>query len=193
MAQVNQAAGMSGSLWIVPLLDALCALILVLLLLVNPPTQAQDTSSPGTVMVEARWPDECDTDVDLWTLAPNDQPVGYSAPSGRVFNLLRDDLGNTSDLSHLNYENAYTRGAPTGDYAVTAHLYHHRGGCPLPVPVDIQVSLKPEHGVPRVLANKRVTLGRIGEEATAARFRLGDRGELVGDVYDIPIILRETR
>jgi hypothetical protein len=193
MVKADEVQNGSGMLWVVPLLDALLALILILLLLVHPPTQAQESSSPGMVLVEARWPDACDSDVDLWVRAPGDRSVGYSAQSGRVFNLLRDDRGTTDDLSNLNFESAYSRGAPAGEYAVTIHLYDHRGRCPLPLPVDVQVSIKPDGSSPRVLMRNRVLLSRIGQETTAARFTLNEENDINGPVSTLPIKLRENR
>jgi hypothetical protein len=52
---------------------------------------------PDNVLIEARWPDRMDTDVDLWVQAPGDVPVGYSNKGGAIFNLLRDDLGERAD------------------------------------------------------------------------------------------------
>jgi hypothetical protein len=40
---------------------------------------------PGNVMIEARWPDGVDADVDLWVQAPGDVPVGYSNKGGAIF------------------------------------------------------------------------------------------------------------
>ena len=77
-------------------------------------------------MVEANWPPELDSDVDLWVQAPGDVPVGYSNKGGAVFNLLRDDLGQQLDLSGLNYETAYSRGIVPGEYTVNLHLYRNR-------------------------------------------------------------------
>ena len=101
--------------------------VVLLLPHVNPPqTEAKETGPmPGDMIVEIRWPDELDTDVDLWVKAPGDRPVGYSNRGGLVFNLLRDDLGHSSDLTKLNYEFAYTRGAPAGEYVVNVHLYRN--------------------------------------------------------------------
>ena len=53
---------------------------IVLLPHLNPPgaKTADNMSPPGNVIVEIRWPDEIDADVDLWVQAPGDIPVGYS-------------------------------------------------------------------------------------------------------------------
>ena len=58
-------------------------------------------------MIEARWPDAVDADVDLWVQAPGDVPVGYSNKGGAIFNLLRDDLGTRADATGINYEISY--------------------------------------------------------------------------------------
>jgi hypothetical protein len=80
-------------------------LVIMLLPHLNPPgaKTADDTTPPGNVIVEVRWPDEIDADVDLWVQAPGDIPVGYSNKGGAVFNLLRDDLGKRADVTGLNY------------------------------------------------------------------------------------------
>ena len=82
---------------------ALCGFVAVVILLLphlNPKQEAQAAVAnavPGNVMVEARWADELDSDIDLWVQAPGDVPVGYSNKSGVIFNLLRDDLGRNAD------------------------------------------------------------------------------------------------
>ena len=96
------------------------AIVVLLLPHLNPPVQATEaTQPPGNVIVEVRWPDEFDSDVDLWVEAPGDVPVGYSNKGGRIFNLLRDDLGHIGDTTGLNYEIAFSRGTPGGEYTVS--------------------------------------------------------------------------
>ena len=92
-------------------------------------------------MVEANWPPDLDSDVDLWVQAPGDVPVGYSNKGGAVFNLLRDDLGQQLDLSGLNYESSYSRGIVPGEYTVNVHLYRNRAAVAA-VPVTVVVSTK---------------------------------------------------
>src|SRR3546814_467926 len=102
-------------------------IVVVLLPHLNPPTEASASADPpGNVLVEVRWPDGIDTDIDLWIEAPETRPVGYSNQSGPIFNLLRDDLGRVGDSTDLNYEVAYSRGIRGGAYTVNPHLYRHR-------------------------------------------------------------------
>jgi len=48
------------------------AMVILLLPHLNPPGEAaeQTTEPPGNVIVELRWPDELDSDVDLWVEPP---------------------------------------------------------------------------------------------------------------------------
>ena len=101
----------------------------LMMTVMNPPAKSSETDSvqaPGNVIIEAQWADKLDADVDLWVQAPGDVPVGYSNKSGTVFNLLRDDLGRAQDMTDYNYEVAYTRGTPAGEYIVNLHMYRAR-------------------------------------------------------------------
>ncbi len=168
------------------------AVVLLLLPHLHPPTQAEAAvKSPGNVIVELRWPDDMDADIDLWVEAPGDTPVGYSNKGGAIFNLLRDDLGQRGDATDLNYEVSYSRGVPAGEYTVNVHLYRNTGDY-LSVPVTIAVSVKADtsESARRLLATKLV-LEREGDELTAFRFTLDDEGRLVREsVHDLPKPLR---
>lgn len=160
-----------------------------------PPTQGEETiASPGNLIVEARWPDDVDVDVDLWVKAPNDRPVGFSNSSGVVFDLLRDDLGFERDDTGLNYEFAFSRGAPAGEYVVNIHLYSNRV-LAATVPVDVRVGLSREADTkPRSVTSKRLILNHAGHEVTVVRFTLDESGRLVsGSVNDFPVSLKSAR
>ncbi|MDX1422140.1 MAG: hypothetical protein R3322_03315 [Kiloniellales bacterium] len=168
------------------------AVVLLLLPHLHPPKEAEAAiRSPGNVIVEIRWPDDFDADVDLWVQAPGDTPVGYSNKGGTFFNLLRDDLGQRGDTTELNYEISYSRGVPEGEYVVNVHLYRNTGGY-LTVPVTVAVSLKANtnESARRLLATK-LLLEFEGEERTAFRFTLDDQGRLLREsVHDLPKPLR---
>jgi hypothetical protein len=172
------------------------AMVILLLPHLNPPGRTGEASSepPGNVIVELRWPDELDSDVDLWVEAPGDVPVGYSNKGGAIFNLLRDDLGRRRDATELNYEVSYSRGIPPGEYTVNVHLYRNTGGV-LPIPVTVVTSVKksPTERARQLLASK-IELGREGAEVTVYRFRLSDDGNLVpGSVHSLQRELRAWR
>jgi hypothetical protein len=152
------------------------AIVLLLLPHLNPPAKAEEEArSPGNVIVEIRWPDEINADVDLWVEAPGDVPVGYSNKGGTIFNLLR-------------------RGIPEGEYTVNLHLYRDLSGN-LPIQVSVVVSVKPspEQAAKQVLATK-VPLKVEGQEVTAFRFILDEKARVVtGSVHDLPKALRSKK
>jgi hypothetical protein len=172
------------------------AMVILLLPHLNPPgaTAAKSVDPPGNVIVEVRWPDELDSDVDLWVEAPGDVPVGYSNKGGAIFNLLRDDLGHKRDATEINYEVSYSRGIPPGEYTVNLHLYRNAGGV-LPVPVTVVTSVKQETNErPRQLLSSKIELDREGMEVTVYRFQLTERGTLVpGSVHSLQRDLRAWR
>lgn len=168
------------------------AIVILLLPHIHPPTQAAaEIKSPGSLVVEARWPDGLDADVDLWIEAPGDRPVGYSNKSGRAANLLRDDLGSVNDSTDLNYEVAYTRGLPPGDYTINLHLYSNRQQAPS-IEVDLDVGLrKGSDGTVGKVASRSVRLLSVGQEETVVRLTIDDEGRVVpGSVHDLPRKLR---
>ena len=163
------------------------ALVVMLLPHLNPPgaKTADDVVPPGNVIVEARWPDEMDADVDLWVQAPGDVPVGYSNKGAALFNLLRDDLGKPGDLTGLNYETAYSRGIVPGAYTVNLHLYRTRSKAPA-VPATVVASVKDSGQNTRQLLATKVHLTHEGEELTVFRFELTSDGHLVpGSVHSL--------
>jgi hypothetical protein len=143
-------------------------------------------------MIEARWPDQVDTDVDLWVQAPGDIPVGYSNKGGAVFNLLRDDLGELADATRMNYEVSYARGLPAGEYTVNVPLYRNTSRASR-VPATVVASAKKTaQDSTRQLLASTVELVREGQELTVFRFRLDTAGDLVaGSVSSLQRPLRE--
>jgi hypothetical protein len=147
---------------------------------------------PGSVIVELHWDDKIDADVDLWVQAPGDVPVGYSNKSGKIFNLLRDDLGHSGDPLSMNYEIAYGRGLWPGEYTVNAHLFRSADGH-FPVAVTAKVSVRAPNGEINNLLQSQVMLNYVGQETTIFRFKLDSHGNLVpGSVNRIHKALRSA-
>jgi hypothetical protein len=172
------------------------AMVILLLPHINPPGKAaqENTQPPGNVIVEVRWPDEIDCDVDLWVEAPGDIPVGYSNKGGVIFNLLRDDLGRRADATGMNYEVSYSRGIVAGEYTVNVHLYRNSAGVfPIRVTVVTSVKKSAKESARQLLASN-IELTREGEELTVYRFRLSEEGDLVpGSVHSLQRKLRSWR
>ncbi|MFT5219871.1 MAG: hypothetical protein ACI9LO_003147 [Planctomycetota bacterium] len=155
-----------------------------------------EAPAPGDVVVEITWPNEMDADMDLWVQAPGDTPVGYSNKGGAVFNLLRDDLGKTMDLSSINHESAYSRGIQSGEYVVNVHAYRIDPKVPPPFQVEAVVSTKVvRDGVSLIipLLFTQVQIRHQGQESTMARFKLSEDGNLIrGSLHSLFKRLREA-
>lgn len=169
----------------------------LMMAVVNPPAKSAEADGeqrPGNVLIEAQWRDGLDADVDLWVAAPGDRPVGYSNKSGIVFNLLRDDRGMAYDSTSANYEVAYSRGMPAGEYIANVHLYEALG-VDYPVVVKVVASVRPSPDADaRQLVTATLRLRHENEQLTAFRFALDERGELVpGSIHSLYKDLRSAR
>ncbi len=148
--------------------------------------KTQEVKSAGDMMVEIHWPDKVDIDIDLWVKSPDDElAVGYSNRAGKTFNLLRDDLGMARDSTTRNYEMAYSRGLPPGEYVINLHYYADRepGANTHEVPVDVIISIKTTdgdgiNGGMRQAIIRKAILRATNEELTVVRFVILENGEL---------------
>ncbi len=160
----------------------------LMMAVLNPPARGQaqqEAPPPGNMTVEIEWPMGLDVDVDLWVKAPGDHPVGYSNKSAAIFNLLRDDLGRAQDLTESNYEVAYTRGLPVGEYVINVHAYRNAAGN-WPVPVKVKVTIKKDATEYAVPFMKNVRLNKQNQEITVFRFKIDENGRMVsGSMNDI--------
>lgn len=159
---------------------------------INPVAETKEKvmEPPGSVLVNIFWQDGLDTDVDLWVKGPKDKRgIGYSNKSGVNFNLLRDDLGNISDVTDLNFENAYTRGISPGEYIINVHMFANRTSV-WPIKVKILVTLKsPTTGKIKDIGSVEIELRKNGEEITAIRFTLDEEG----NVSNVNNIMKKLR
>lgn len=169
--------------------DFLFLMLLALILLINPPTDADTATPPGNMAVSIAWP-EGSTDVDLWLAGPGQaKATGYSNRGGLVWNLLRDDLGTAGDSMPLNYENAYSRGLPAGEYIINVHGFRVSGT----VPVSVEVRKGATGERQELLFRETVDITNK-QERTAIRFKLDAKGNVVsGSVNSIHQPIRGAR
>lgn len=146
---------------------AFCLLVLIIMMpWINPPSALASATPPGNMTVSIAWP-EGSTDVDLWVSGPGQKKAtGYSNRGGSLFNLLRDDLGVYGDVLPLNYENAYSRGLPDGEYVVNVHCFT----CAAETPVAVEVAIGRDGA--QTMIFKRVVTVRPSQEITAVRFSM---------------------
>lgn len=173
--------------------DLLCNMLLgivlaALLMLnwINDPTRADDYSPPGEIRINICWLG--DADVDLWSLAPGDAPVGFRRKAGKVFALLRDDVGAEGKPAEKNCEEAVARSLPAGQWLVNVHLYSTRVEPPVAVKFEV---VRTVDGATTMLREGVKELRSVGDERTIIRFRTDHLGNIVpGSVGDIQEMMR---
>jgi hypothetical protein len=146
---------------------------------------------PGNLNAVIVWP-VGNSDVDLWVLGPGEpRAIGYSRKSGKLWDLLRDDLGLVPDATGANFETSYTRGVVHGEYTINTHCYR----CPtLPITVQVEVSINRDNGSNVVLVTTSVTLTEQGQEKTAIRFYLEKDGTIrPGSMHAVSKPLRSAK
>ena len=169
------------------LLGCLLVLLAIFLAIINEvkkETKTEDEKTPGNISVYVFWPDNLDLDIDTHLSAPGGEHVWFAQLAGPTWNLLRDDTGMPSSIAGRdprNFENAYSRGIPAGEYIINVHSYR---GKPDMYPVQIEVEVRITADVTKgksaqKIVSQKVTLYRTGEEATAVRFRIDDDMTLV--------------
>lgn len=145
--------------------------------------KTSDEVQAGSISVYAYWQDGIDLDIDLHLSSPSGDHVYFAKLSGKIWNLLRDDLGKTNDAGVRNFENAYARGLPAGEYVVNIHAY--RGAqdmYPAEVEGEVVITANPAAGKgAQKVVKQKVTLYRTGEETTLVRFSIDGNGNVVPD------------
>jgi hypothetical protein len=107
-----------------------------------------------------------------------------------IFNLMRDDLGNTDPLDPINYEITTSRGVYQGQYCANVHLYSNRSDV-LPMHVRGTVKLSRAIGASskgdvKTILSTELDLRSVGEERNLFCFTLDDKGELVTEGENKP-------
>lgn len=152
----------------------------------NPKKSEQDDArARGNIRVEIIWPPEMNVDIDLWVKAPGLTPIGYSNMNGPIYNLVRDDLGTTADITGINYETAFSRGLPPGRHTVNVYFFSNSDNV-AEVPVKVFVTMRKDDSEnsktpPQDIIRTQLTLTRVAEEVTVIDFELNDDGELIVD------------
>ena len=161
-------------------LSGFVSIVILLLPWLNLKTRNEIVQEPvGSVIFELFWDDKLDADLDLWVKGPNDGAVGYSKPSGLVFNLLRDDRGLVGDHTPLNYEISFTRGIIPGEYQANVHLFKHDKDRSKIEALITASLVTPDRNYRKQILEKKVYLKKESSEKTVLRFKLDNNFKLV--------------
>jgi hypothetical protein len=140
--------------------------------------QEEPGTKVGELTIEMQWPTGSESDIDLWVRPPGDTPIGYSRKTGKVCDLVRDDLGALHDAASRAIEMVACRKAPPGEYVINAHAYAFVDQAAIPVRIFVRRQ-RPGQNAIETLLKQTTTLDHNGQEATVARFTLSPNGDLV--------------
>lgn len=178
------------------ILMLLALLMLTLVVLLIPLIQIKKETSrsekpAGDMIAEMVWPSDSPADIDLWVEAPGGEKVGYSRPYGKIFNLVRDDLGRDVDFSGLNYEFTFSRGIPDGRYR--ASIVYYSDNDQGREPVDVRVSLRHRKGrLMIVIYEGVITLDHPGQEKPVIAFEMKNEKLVPGSKSFAPFEIFHT-
>lgn len=162
-----------------------CFIVMTALLVTQINNSKSDKTSEepvaGSISVYVYWKDGIDLDIDTHVSSPGGDHVFYGRLAGKIWNLLRDDLGMVNDTAQRNFENAYARGLPAGDYVVNIHAYRGAASLyPAEVEGEVVITANPNAGKGgQKVVKQKITLYRTGEEATLVRFSIDPQGNVV--------------
>ncbi len=161
------------------------ALFALAFVLVNPSKENKNVEAKADFIITVVWPSELDDDVDTYVEDPAGNIVAFMRREQGLMHLDRDDVGFRSDTVQTpngpiefkeNREVVTLRGTLTGEYVVNVHLYGRRSGKETPIPVSVRL----EKMTPfKIEAAKEIILTTKGEEKTAFRFVLNNKGDVV--------------
>lgn len=160
-------------------------LFMVAILFMNPIAKLGTAYLKAEFIITLTWPDNQPDDLDIWVEDPHGEIVSYLQRDAGWLHLDRDDRGSLTDTIEINGEKIVhpinqevvtLRGIISGEYVVNVYYYESvtRG----PVSAALQIDkINPEL---ETVFFERVVLERQDEEKTVVRFRVSDRGEVVG-------------
>jgi len=165
-------------------LQVVAFLFFLALLAMAPKTTEGKVDSKAEFIITMDWPDNHPDDLDLMVEDPGGNIAWYRHKEAGFLTLDRDDRGGVHDTIFINGKRVATpireevttiRGLVAGEYTVNVAHYVATTGKPVPANVRVQ-KLNP---VARVIYEGQLFVDHKGDEKTAVRFRLDEKGEVV--------------
>ena len=177
-------------------LQVVAFLFFIALLAISPEAKDGKVDTKAEFLVTLDWPDNHPDDLDLYVQDPVGNLAWYHHREAGFMVLERDDRGGDNDFiivngkkipSPIREELVTIRGVVPGEYTVNVSHFAARTGQPVKATVKVQ-KLNPST---QVIFDDSVVVDHSGDEKTAVRFTLDDKGAVV-DVNRRPKSLIET-
>ncbi len=179
-------------------LQVVAFLFFIALLAMNPESTKGKVDSKAEFIITLGWPDSHPDDMDLYTEDPLGNIVWYHEREAGFMTLDRDDRGGLNNsitvaghkvMSPIRQETVSIRGILAGEYTVNVNYYLATATAPVPVSVKIE-KVNP---TVEVVYYDTMTLTHMGEEKTAARFRVAENGNVVEVNHRQKSLIQMTR
>lgn len=116
--------------WQVAFLDLLFNLVVILTLMVHPPTKQANAKPVADFTLYVVWDVGRDTDVDVYIRGPDGKVCWFQRQNIGYVSIDRDDVGSHNDSGPLNQEIVGFRQPPDGHYWISIHTYNERAQGP---------------------------------------------------------------
>jgi hypothetical protein len=169
-------------------LQVVAFLFFLAMLAMAPKASEGKVDSKAEFIITMDWPDNHPDDLDLMVQDPAENIAWYRHKEAGFLTLDRDDRGGSHDAISINGKRVATpireevttiRGLVAGEYVV--NVTHYVATTHQSVSANVRVQkLNP---VTRVIYEGQVKVDHRGDEKTAVRFRLDEKGDVVDINY----------
>jgi hypothetical protein len=179
-------------------LQVVAFLFFIALLAMNPETKEGKIDTKAEYIITLSWPDSHPDDIDLYAEDPLGNIVWYHEREAGFMVLDRDDRGGLNNSITINgrkvanpirQETISIRGIVAGEYTVNVNYY--LATQPAPVPVTVKIEKVNPHV--EVVSYDTVMLDHMGQEKTAARFKIAANGDVLDVNHRDKSLIQLTR
>jgi hypothetical protein len=179
-------------------LQVVAFLFFIALLVINPEAKQGKIDSKAEFIITLGWPDSHPDDIDLYAEDPLGNIVWYHEREAGFMVLDRDDRGGLNNsitvngrkvMSPIRQETISVRRIVAGEYTVNVNYYLATTTAPVPVSVKIE-KVNP---TVEVVFYDTIMLDHMGQEKTAARFRIAEDGKVLDVNHRDKSLIQLTR
>jgi hypothetical protein len=179
-------------------LQVVAFLFFIALLVMNPEAKQGKVDTKAEFIITMGWPDNHPDDIDLFAEDPLGNIVWYHEREAGFMVLDRDDRGGLNNsitvngrkvASPLRQEIVSIRGIVPGEYTVNVNYYL----ASQPATVPVSVKIEKVNPTVEVVFYDTIMLDHMGQEKTAARFRIAENGNVVDVNHRDKSLIQLTR
>jgi len=179
-------------------LQVVAFLFFIALLVMNPEAKQGKVDTKAEFIITMGWPDSHPDDIDLYAEDPLGNIVWYHEREAGFMVLDRDDRGGLNNsitvngrkvMSPLRQEIVSIRGIVPGEYTVNVNYYL----ASQPTMVPVSVKIEKVNPTVEVVFYDTIMLDHMGQEKTAARFKIAENGNIVDVNHRDKSLIQLTR